>query len=206
MSGTLLAGGKWLSFQNRSSETVPPFGVMRISGSKIPNDGEAYLYCDRPDNYGSLAATVINSACAVQPQAYGGCTRNWPAFVAFDDQDGNPQPGEIWGPVENSFKLRKYAPGFLIVTEPQLDGVNRGVLVLPDFTSLLRVSLDAELDSSSEVNSTILKFSSGSWSSTPIKKKVRLWKSSETLDPGTECAAEQCSGSWWVAPIECPEE
>lgn len=104
-------------FKNESDETVPAYGVMRITGSekkkhlKIdkPDDSKQPLYLvNGPTDIGAgkfgFGRYLTSQAVSFQHQ-----------YVLYDSTDGTPAYGETWGPENDSWKLAKGKPGFTIL-------------------------------------------------------------------------------------------
>lgn len=114
----------WFEYRNESAQTVPPFGIVRVTGVTVVEPGRVVLLGDLPDAYGCQYRAVVNGPVPVGAGKYGACTRG--AFVAalYDVADGAPQVGERWGPRPGSWKLRRYTGGFAVL------GVTRASLGL----------------------------------------------------------------------------
>lgn len=148
-----LAGIQWQTFRNLSDETVPPFGVLRITGANISADGRSYLECRKPDNYGAQWRWAINGPVSVQPNEYGACNQSSPTFAVFSIDDGDPTPGEAWGPKDGSWLIHKYVGGFHVVSKPQLEGSARGVFVMHE--PLLHLDGEADEDIEEDATATV---------------------------------------------------
>lgn len=98
-------------FVNKSGETVPAFGVMRVTETD-PSTRQA-LYAQKPDGTNSDCTLWINLEIARPDGKTGFCTRSEGCYVLFDDSD-TPAAGEEWGPTDD-WKLHKGRSGFVIV-------------------------------------------------------------------------------------------
>jgi hypothetical protein len=104
----------WHEFRNESTETIPPFGVLRVTGVVVPEPGRVVLLADRPDTFGCQDRGMLNGAVPVASGQYGVCTRTGPAAGLFEAADGVPVVGERWGPRPGGWRLRRHTGGFVI--------------------------------------------------------------------------------------------
>lgn len=111
---------RWLEFRNDSSDVVPAFGIVRITGS-ITRRRQTVLKVDQPNTYGSQFLHAVNGPQEVSANKYGLCTLDFPAIALYDDGDGTPAFGEAWGPRDDSWKLRKSTGGFQVVGSPDTE-------------------------------------------------------------------------------------
>jgi hypothetical protein len=82
-----------IAFYNSSAETIPPFGVMKVTGGGVMASGAPYLTCAKPDGSGTTYA--VNSARQVASHKWGQANVAGWARVAYDS--GTPAVGESWG-------------------------------------------------------------------------------------------------------------
>lgn len=108
---------RWLPFRNDSAETVPPFGVLRLTGratSGTDNNQVTFLTADKPDadtEADPLSGLVaINGPLSVAAGGYGQCTQDWPAQVR---QNGTTSTtGDEIGPVDGEWYFDATGKGF----------------------------------------------------------------------------------------------
>lgn len=105
----------WLEYRNDSAETVPPWGVLRITGVTVPEPGRVVLLADKPTGYGCQHRALLNGPTAVAAGKYGVATRGMFSAALYETADGTPAAGERWGPRGGSWKLRKWTGGFAVV-------------------------------------------------------------------------------------------
>jgi hypothetical protein len=108
----------WYPFKNVGSQTVPAFGVMRVTSSTESVTGDKHsviLKCQRPDTTFSRIYAV-NGPEDIAVDGFGLC--RLPPFdnveVLYDTAD-SPAFGEGWGPQPSSFKLKKNYPQTAII-------------------------------------------------------------------------------------------
>jgi hypothetical protein len=104
-----------LEFRNDSSQTVPAYGVLRLTGLTVIEPGRVVLLADLPDAYGCQYRAAVNGPAPVAQGKYGACARG--AFIPalYEVADGVPMVGERWGPRPGSWKLWKHTGGFAVV-------------------------------------------------------------------------------------------
>lgn len=105
-----------IPFRNDSGETIPAYGVMRVTGSATVS-GTEYVTVSKP-NSDFKRKYLVNTGSAVANGAYG--TGTWldeGGWVLYDDAS-TPALGESWGPKNNSWKLNKWRYGFTIIGNP----------------------------------------------------------------------------------------
>jgi hypothetical protein len=111
---------KWLPVENTTTDIIPSFAVAKVTDVV---DGIAQIeQCDTDDDPGVivLAGAVVPSSDSTG-RSEG--TYDPQVIVAYEESDGVPQPGEIWGPANGSWKLRSGRTGFQI-----LGGAGGGVV------------------------------------------------------------------------------
>ncbi len=109
---------QWMEFVNNNAAQVPAFGCMRISGTSTIEQGRVILTCERPDTYGAQYWHVLNGPIAVDNELKGICTRSGIMVGLYDDADGTPVFGQIWGPRSGGYKLKLNTPGFFCLGAP----------------------------------------------------------------------------------------
>lgn len=105
---------RWLEFRNDSEFSVPAHGVVKITGIEEVSDGRLVLIAERSDSYGSQYSHALNSRAEVPAGAYGACTFETPAWAFFEGGE-DPEVGQLWGPLPDSFALSKDVGGFQVV-------------------------------------------------------------------------------------------
>jgi hypothetical protein len=125
----------WLPFINESSEAIPGYAVINVTGGELAKD----LAGDGIENRPFLKATqhdpalplamAVNSARTVPPSSassgaeppIGWCTFDSPVEVLYNVSGTQPAPefGQVWGPTDGEWWTVKNSPGFrvLVVTK-----------------------------------------------------------------------------------------
>jgi hypothetical protein len=194
----------WKLFRNNSSETIPPFSVMRITGAENTDEPEhAIRFIVEKPNDDFKTHYLVNGPMAVSEGKDGFATTLAQAdYVAYDDGDGTPSISDIeWGAKEDQWTLAKYRPGFHIDGGTKTTaGVNAVVARQMIVTELI-----------GKAGSSISKGSSGD---------VAIWMGQSGAEAVTEytinCSALGAAitsakwvvvflrhGVWYVGPWEC---
>lgn len=107
-------------FRNDSGETIPAGGVMRVTGVTVVKQRPA-VKVEKPNGYGGREGRyLVNGMVPVADGQYGEAQDGPLYSVYFDTSDSaTPTAGELWGPVDASWKARRYVPGFRIVGLPE---------------------------------------------------------------------------------------
>jgi hypothetical protein len=102
--------------KNTSGSTIPPFGIMRITGATKYGEDEFYNVA-QPSGSGS-EKYLLNGPQEIVSGGEGSATDDYPAVARYDGTGGTPIPTELWGPF-GSFSLSVNGTGFLIVGTPE---------------------------------------------------------------------------------------
>lgn len=186
----------WVGFVNNNAGTVPPFGVMRVTGISIVEAGRVVLTCDQPNSYGDLANCVINGPVNVASGAYGSCTRAWMTLALYDNGN-SPSLGQMWGPVNGSWKLTKNSIGWLAQGSPTNSG-NSLALFSPVIVDSVRgtIASDAAPDSNSTLTVNVGAY--GSESATAFTISNVRNASDCTLKSGSGAKIHRATYDWAV--------
>lgn len=111
-------GLPWFEFQNQNAAQVPAFGLMRVTGITVVEAGRVVITCDQPNAYGSQYAHMVNGDTPVSQNDYGVCTRFGLFPALYDNADGTPGFGDLWGPRNGTWKLKKNTGGFFVYGVP----------------------------------------------------------------------------------------
>jgi hypothetical protein len=97
----------WVKYINSSGETIPPYGVLRVTGTTSRN-GEPFFTVAKP-TAAKQKFYPINGAASVAAGAVGECTFSQQAIAALGSA---PSFGTELGPVNNSWTLSTSGTGF----------------------------------------------------------------------------------------------
>ena len=107
---------------NTDTITIPAHGVIEIvEGSAYEQDSRTVIHGRRPTLDGS-PHVILNGLVPIAPgEKQQVATNDYPAWSLYDDAD-SPSPGQMWGPIKDSFRLGLGRPGFMVIGEHDLDG------------------------------------------------------------------------------------
>ncbi len=156
-SDIVIAGG--VLVDNGGTEWTD--GVLTLAARKTQTTGERPIYVNLLED-----VPIGNVGFCRRPEKLG------PLEVAYDTADGTPAAGETWGPVKDSFKLRKGIPGFKI----QAAGSNGLVWALYDGVGepsmTVKINAGQSLAPGGSAVCSIYRFSGGTWTDTTIDETV----------------------------------
>lgn len=113
----------WLPAINDDTEDCPPFAVVMITEVDVFGNLHFTRYDGSPSPIlffnGEGAIPSVTSI----DTAVGAITRTFPATAAYSGVPA-PLPGEVWGPVEDTWLLQPEYPGFTILGGAGLGAVN----------------------------------------------------------------------------------
>lgn len=104
----------WSSFKNDGGSTAPGNGILRITGF-VPDAEYPYFTVDQPNTFGAQNLHAINDTMAVSAGKRGRCVLGAVIPALYDSADGTPAPGELWGPRNGTWKLKKDTGGFRVL-------------------------------------------------------------------------------------------
>lgn len=109
-----------MQVRNDSGEIIPAYGIMRITGVVVVKQ-QAIITVGKPNTYGGRDGRyLVNEAYPIESGGYGEAQRGPYVSVHFDTGDAAiPGVGDLWGPVDGSWKAKRYVPGFRIVGLPE---------------------------------------------------------------------------------------
>ena len=105
----------WWPFENHTGAAVPAYGIFNVVGTTSSTSSILYGYTKAA--HGPNVSFAINEGLEVPVDGIGLCTMAWPARVLYDATEGTPAELELWGPVYNSYKLKKHTsgPGYFVL-------------------------------------------------------------------------------------------
>jgi len=168
---------------HRPNSDVPAYGVM-VCNEAEDADVACILKTTKTVTLGERPV-YVNDQNATSSGNIGWCRRptNEPLYVAYDTGDGTPAAGESWGPVPDSYLVRKGFPGFCILAEG--DGTNAKA-VYEDGISIYYGKLDAELSPASSAQMTAYYYNGTTDATSTVTETVyctKLLASGETAVP-----------------------
>lgn len=110
-----------IPFYNDSGETIPAWGVMRITAATVDSDGAWRLTCGKP-NTTFYNTYLVNSGYDVPASEDWWGTYLWHSGYVLCDSTYTPTAGQEWGPTSGSWSLVRHRPGFLIDGGPTGSG------------------------------------------------------------------------------------
>jgi hypothetical protein len=121
-------------FYNDSGETIPAYGVMRVSGVQT-RGAVPVITVNKPSGtfqrlYLVNGPLPVSGSSSQEPNF--GTWASEAAFVLYDDSN-TPAYGEEWGPSNGSWEIKKYRYGFHILGgatggDTDIVGVRQGIV------------------------------------------------------------------------------
>lgn len=139
-------------FYNDSGSQVPAYGLMLLKNKQAIGGGVCPS-TKQPDTYGCQYNVFVNGPSPVANASYGYAQRLGQEIIAaYDNSFGTPANGEMWGPGNGSFLLKKNYGGFLVVgTEDETNFYAR-VIHVPMLSFRGKPTGDVSAGSSGTVN------------------------------------------------------
>lgn len=190
-------------FRNDSSETMPAYGVGRITGDEDVS-GRSVTKITKPDTTFSREY-LVNGGSTVSVGSYGfGYMMNGRKVLALYDS-GTPAYGEGWGPKPNQWSLTKGYYGFTVLGNNDTSDLTTWVKGNP----IERVfgKLDAALGDGETETVSIWATASGTEEDTTMNLTGEDWfmKSGATdIASGTKCKLDWMGNAWYFTLFTCP--
>lgn len=141
-NGTLDAGGitggqRWFPIWNTEEEAIPPWSVVEVMDGYVDDSGKIYAKVQKPT--GTSGAILALTGRLITPAASSGtpaknptgmATRDGPAWMAYDSDDGAPTNGELYGAKADFWVGKPRVSDLLVVGAPQTDVTPKRVLVI----------------------------------------------------------------------------
>ena len=196
----------WRPFRNTTTETIPAFGVMRVTGVEETVEGFIRYTVAKP-NTNFQTHYMINGNHAVPAGEDGRCTTLSQAYrVAYNSSSGTPTIGGEWGAKSGQWTLEKYRPGFIIEGGVKsTGGVDTIIARQFEKTSLLAVNnYELEQGGSAVFVPWFRKTDNSGWEASEYSLTCYDWfmNSSETMEPGYACKIE-LQGVWTLTAAYC---
>lgn len=140
--GSLSATSAPIEVKNKGEDAIPAFSVVQISEAS-KRESRIILNVVKLEAPGWRASVMVTGEIEIQPDGYGEAFFGPVVCCKFDPQDGTPKKGETWGPVNDSFLIRKNVPGGRVLIDAE-----EGIAVLlrydpPDIFAQLTEDLEA---------------------------------------------------------------
>lgn len=192
----------WHPFRNVGSETIPAFGVMRITGVE-ERHGVAVYTVDKPSTT-FQRLYLINGPKQVAAEGYGSGT--FDVTYALCSSSASPAYGESWGAKHSEWLLFQHRPGFFMLGGYTGDGAAQRALVRQQEVSELWGSLDGSLSQGSSATLSVHFRDSATWTDSTMNITVydKLLKSGATaIQSGKWVVADWYGDRWWATSAEC---
>lgn len=108
--GTLSRATPPYEIKNSGGERIPAWSPVEIDSS-YRRENRLVLKVKKPAKLGWRCRVLVNGGADLEPDDFGVGFFGPALEVTFDATDGTPKDGESWGPVKDSFKVRKHVPG-----------------------------------------------------------------------------------------------
>ena len=93
-----------ITFRNDSSETIPAYGCLAITGAEQNDDRLIFVKGEKPSST-ACKSYAVNGPVDVEKNRYGQCfTSSW-TRVLYDT--GTPEPGDLYGPKASQWTISK---------------------------------------------------------------------------------------------------
>ena len=101
---------RWLRVNNTTSEEIPVFAAMRMTGV---TDG--VIDVAKPDTDSETSTILFNGPVVIPAGKEGLGTRTFPLTAAYDTGDGTPASEAKWGAASGGWKLRSAKKGYMFI-------------------------------------------------------------------------------------------
>lgn len=175
-----------VQFRNGSGETIPPYAVMRVTNTESRMGLPLYVVNKPSSSFQRFYLVNGSQRVGDTSTALGyGTWLNDASWVLYDTADGTPVFGQVWGPVDGSWKLRRHYYGFHILgnTNTSTSGSERVIALQQMVMNVI-----------GKTDSSISKGSSGI---------VSMWKGDRSADTSIDIssvanpfATSIASGKW----------
>lgn len=190
-----------ITFRNDSAETVPAFGVMRVTDVELGDYGGELYVVGKPAKANWQDMLLVNGGRAVASGDFGEGRHAWePGGVAVET--GTPAAGEDWGIPDDGWKLvaaggSHYYQKFAIGGMPG----NVAIAVLAP-NHAYKCKTDASHAKSATGTLSIWTGTKGSESDSTVNL-TGIYNSFATLSSGKWCIADWTNGALELVAGEC---
>ena len=197
---------RWVPFYNDSGEDVPAYGVMRIDGATLRDEGsisdeslnhQAIFTIVKPDTT-FCSLYLVNGPIIAKADSYGEGTLLLDGGTVLLST-GTPAYGIEYGPTDDDWGLVQYRPGFLI--QGQLtDSPNLAYAVQKEVISLLGKT-DASIAKGS--SGTVSIYCGQAGSETDTTWNVDAYNRFSTVSSDKWVGVTRVHGNWYLTAKEC---
>ena len=195
-----------LAYRNDSSEDVPPYGLLRITGADYSDDLLTFLTINKP-NTTFQRFYAVNGPSLVPAGQYGTCSLGFGSVLMVAIDTGTPAYGEGWGAKPASWKLNKNYPGggFTVIGGNNTDK-GTSLFVQQPVNSLIGV-LNGALAEGASVSVSVWRGAGGSeadetnWDITAYDYLMKT--GATNIASGKKCLLQFVNGVWYVTNAEC---
>lgn len=196
---------RWLPFRNDSSETIPAFAVLRVTGC-VTVSNQNVLTVAKPD--GTNAVVAFNGPQPVASGDYGECTQDFPAQALYDTADGTPSNGNARGPGNGTWKLVASDDIYTVVGTVDTTTFPRVYIVPAQQAALCKLGvLDADLTYGGTVTVSIYAGTQNSEVDTGenVTAACFLLQAGDSIASGSRVVLNRTADGWQVIAAECPD-
>lgn len=194
----------WHPFRNAGSETIPAFGVMRITGVE-ERHGVAVYTVDKPSTT-FQRLYLINGPKQVAADGYGSGT--FDVTYALCDSSVSPVYAQSWGAKASEWNLFQGRPGFFLLGGYTGDGDAQRALVKQQEVKELFGELTGTLSKDSSTTMQIDMPDGGTWGDagfSDITVYDRLLPTSGTVASGRRVVTNWYGDRWVATSAQCPD-
>lgn len=196
----------WHPFRNAGSETIPAFGVMRITGVE-ERHGVAVYTVDKPSTT-FQRLYLINGPKQVAAGGYGSGT--FDVTYALCSSSASPAYGESWGAKHSEWKLFQHRPGFFILGGYTGDGAAQRALVRQEEVKEVWGQLASSLSNGGSSSLIIQTRDGASWTSSgfdmlTVYDRLLPGGAGGSVGSGRYAVADWWGDRWWISSAQCPD-
>jgi hypothetical protein len=195
----------WKLFRNASSETIPPFSVMRITGAENTDQPEhAIRFIVEKPNDDFKTHYLINGPTRVPAGTDGFATTLAQAgYVAYNGSDGVPSISDIeWGAKQNQWTLAKYRPGFHICGGTKTSAGVTTVVARQRVVTDLIGKADSTISQGSAAG-TVSIYMGAANSEAATEYDIEAYARFIQIDADWWCSVGLRNGAWYAVPLVC---
>lgn len=191
---------RWLSYRNDASESVPAFGLLRVTGAAIDaTTGKTKLTAAKPNSTFNRWYAV-NGPDPVAAGSHGRCTLlAGPVFALCNS--ATPAIDEEWGFTDGQWYLTQHRPGFIIIGGVTGSGSEQRALVLPREVRRLKGKPDSSI--ASGASGTVSVYYRTTDSTINITGYVDWAEGATAVSVNKESWWEYFEGRWYWTGGEC---